>query len=385
MKERVGPLRPIRSLTALRFFAAMLVFAWHIGLLKNLQLGYVGVSFFYALSGFILAYNYSPKFSQLSRKSVLSFYSARFARIYPVYLMSFFLAVPVTPERLFASPSQWVISGLANIFLVQSFIPNMNIFFGFNGVAWSLSDEMWFYVLFPFLLYSVLRLSAKYNKQVVVLAGALSTWLALVLFLLPQHVGLNNWLTYVFPVTRLPDFVVGMLMGVRFLNGPSTNDKSPRQYSLFTLLEVSGVLLVIASILYSPYVEQSLRFSAFYIPIWAYVISVFAYQRGALSRILSLRFPVFLGNLSFVFYMVHQVALKYLALFPSLANLHGMIVILFVLIVSVSALLYRFYEEPLRKIVRVTLTHRLSTSPHSDIVEPIRPAGTYDTPPTGPL
>ncbi len=365
-------MRQIRSLTALRFFAAMLVFAWHIGLLKNLQLGYVGVSFFYALSGFILAYNYSPAFSQLSKKSVLSFYSARFARIYPVYLMSFFLAVPVTPERLFASPSQWVISGLANIFLVQSFIPNMNIFFGFNGVAWSLSDEMWFYVLFPFLLYGVLRLSAKYNKQVVVLWGALSTWLALILFLLPQHVGLNNWLAYVFPVTRLPDFVVGMLMGVRFLNGPITNDKSPRQYSLFTLLEVSGVLLVIVSILYSPYVEQSLRFSAFYIPVWAYVISIFAYQRGALSRILSLRFPVFLGNLSFVFYMVHQVGLKYLALFPSLANLHGMIVILFVLIVSVSAFLYRFYEEPLRKVVRAKLTHRLSAPPYPDIVEPIR-------------
>ncbi len=53
--------------------------------------GYVSVSFFILLSGFVLAYNYSwrARAGQLDR---VRFWKARFTRLYPIYLLSLLLS-----------------------------------------------------------------------------------------------------------------------------------------------------------------------------------------------------------------------------------------------------------------------------------------------------
>lgn len=87
------------SLTSLRFFAALHVFLFHLyaikilvlpGILGSLQLiGYVGVSLFFVLSGFILVYVNSGREMRAGR-----FWRERFARIYPAYLFSLLLTAP---------------------------------------------------------------------------------------------------------------------------------------------------------------------------------------------------------------------------------------------------------------------------------------------------
>src|SRR5579863_1305776 len=94
--------RPIRALTGLRFFAALHVVFYHyaVGLLpyplssvaKN---GYVAVGLFFVLSGFVLAYNYADR-----PMDIRTFWTARFARIYPAYLLAFVLIAPAVCVRL---------------------------------------------------------------------------------------------------------------------------------------------------------------------------------------------------------------------------------------------------------------------------------------------
>src|ERR1700722_13625137 len=89
---------PIRSLTGARFIAALLVVCFHFvphaptwmnSIIRN---GYLGVPFFFVLSGFILTYNYaSDSQRQIGARS---FWVARFARIYPIYLVSLVLSLP---------------------------------------------------------------------------------------------------------------------------------------------------------------------------------------------------------------------------------------------------------------------------------------------------
>src|SRR5690242_15865960 len=91
---------PLRALTGVRFMAAFYVVAYHsLPFLKShyrlypaveqfLSNGYLAVGFFYLLSGFILAYTYEGKIGNL--REYMRYLVARFARIYPVYLLALF-------------------------------------------------------------------------------------------------------------------------------------------------------------------------------------------------------------------------------------------------------------------------------------------------------
>ena len=87
------------ALTSLRFLAALHVVMFHLHALKIYEgsgwyhrtalIGYVGVSLFYVLSGFILVYTYGGRELKIGK-----FWQARFARVYPAYLFSLVLTAP---------------------------------------------------------------------------------------------------------------------------------------------------------------------------------------------------------------------------------------------------------------------------------------------------
>ena len=100
----------IKPLTSLRFFFAFCVFLCHLYFLREskffhsiftnvLSEGFLGVGFFFILSGFILALNYKDKF----RKKTISlkkFYISRFARIYPMHFITLLAAIPISVLKL---------------------------------------------------------------------------------------------------------------------------------------------------------------------------------------------------------------------------------------------------------------------------------------------
>src|SRR6187200_2907241 len=96
MRQRLDPL------TSLRFVAALAVLVHHLspwyfqgivstwpGQIVTFEC-FSGVTLFFILSGFILFYNYEEKLRHPSWTTIKDFYVARFARIYPVFLLSFF-------------------------------------------------------------------------------------------------------------------------------------------------------------------------------------------------------------------------------------------------------------------------------------------------------
>ena len=100
----------IKPLTSLRFFFALMVFLSHIGFLygidKQSQVdldffakefiafkeGYLGVSFFFILSGFILTYNYSEKFKNKAI-TYKDYMRARFFRIVPLHWLTLLISI----------------------------------------------------------------------------------------------------------------------------------------------------------------------------------------------------------------------------------------------------------------------------------------------------
>jgi peptidoglycan/LPS O-acetylase OafA/YrhL len=290
----------IRPLTSLRFVAALLVFVYHAPLIQPFArdhgLGQAGVGFFFLLSGFILTYTYAGRLDDLRAYAV-----ARFARIYPTYAVSIAIALGVL--MLFGSATWsvsdvWtrIVATIAQVLMVQAWIPNENIYLGINSPAWSISVEAFLYAMFPLLLRSLLRSFGSAPTRTIFVAAALTWICAAAIFVVPHHA--DVWSTYILPPIRLVDFVVGMLLGVAFLRGFQLRGSA-------TVWEAAAIFAVAAAIFAIPSVPPGLQYSLWMLPFWAVLIAVAAQRRGAISCWLSCRVMVRLGEISFAFYLLH--------------------------------------------------------------------------------
>jgi peptidoglycan/LPS O-acetylase OafA/YrhL len=146
------------ALTGLRTLLALTILLFHFTpsglkwgwftLYPLIEIGYVFVSFFFLISGFILAYNYAERDGGLN---LADFWVARLSRLYPVYLLTMLISIPMLiTEFHVRSRVQFWEGAIATPLLVQGFFPYLATFW--NTVSWTLSCEIALYVLFPLLL-----------------------------------------------------------------------------------------------------------------------------------------------------------------------------------------------------------------------------------------
>ena len=351
------------ALTALRFFAALLVFVYHCAptaaFATQYALGHSGVGFFFLLSGFILTYTYHRDFRAAPAwRAVRAFYVARFARIYPVHVVA----------TAFAALVLWRFGGnvwdassvatresaaVAGLLLVQSWIPNELVYLGINAPAWSISTEMFFYAAFPLLARSLLRSFGASTPPVVWVAAAMPWAIAVAVALVPHPVGV--WTAYVLPPVRLTDFVVGMLLGIAFVRSAPVAAQRARM----TAIEVLALAAVAVAIAVSPYAPGALRYSLFLMPFWALLIAVFVHQAGTISRLL--RHPMFvaLGRASFAFYLIHWPIIAVVGGTLGWARPIAAMLVAFALSIAASFALFHLVEQPMRVRIRAAFAARV--------------------------
>ena len=396
---------PLRALTAFRFFAALAVCLHHLagsfgpvdrGVPRFLHEGFSGVTFFFVLSGFILAYNYRSTFTTLRGRELRRFYAARFARIYPVHLLAILVVLPVfwAPNRyLPAGEPVWRV--VSQLTLTHSFIPRPQYYFAYNAPGWSLSDEWFFYAVLPLLLWALAGLRLRGPVACGLLA--VGVWGAALTTVASYHGHpRGHWLFYVNPLFRLSDFLVGVLLCLLLTREGPKRDKGTRRqgdkekealagasgssaassdrslspcllvplsrfFPWATALEVASLGLLAAAVYFAPRVPLTVRLGAYYTPFIAAVVAAFALQRGLISRLCGSRPLQFLGEVSFGFYMFHLTALLYLEQYRGALGLthcgprtSAALVIGTTLLVS--SLCFLFYERPLRDWLRRKLS-----------------------------
>lgn len=306
--------QPIRALTSLRFIAALMVMLCHLTLLGRsesdtlqqlyrdwLSEGYIGVTFFFVLSGFILTHAYDERM-RLQRVSHARFMWQRVARLYPIHLLTFALSLPLVWAGAKALSSEQVVVGLiSNALLLQAYIPDNLIYFSANQPSWSLSVELFFYALFPLLV----RLG---SRQLLALLALVVAW----------HLGLlwhekdlmvdHSWqfLSYIFPPARLGDFIAGILVHrVR-----THVALGAWQASLAQVLAIVALPGLVAW--GRDGVSPILRTDLFYLPVMAWTVYAFSFDNGIVGRRLLAPWAVYLGEISFSVYMIHQLLIRYL-------------------------------------------------------------------------
>ncbi|WP_412541466.1 acyltransferase [Longispora sp. K20-0274] len=339
------PAIPLPSLTGLRWIAALLVFGLHVhtveyfarnsgaGLVVHwlFGAGATGVSFFFVLSGFVLAW------SAREHDRPFAFWHRRFARVYPLHavtaLAALLLGWLLLPRSL---PSSAAL--VANALLVHPWNTAIGYSQSLNPVSWSLACEALFYALFPALFWLVRRLGPRGAWWV---AGVSLAATVTVPFLVTDH------LTRYFPLVRLPEFALGVALACLVRAGRWAGPGM-------------GVALVVLAAGYAltAWVPDQFRFAACTVPGFALVITAAA--GGDLTGARSVwRHPVAvrLGELSFAFYMIHILVIRtgeaLFASHPRLGSVAGAAVAAaaFAVALALSWALYAGVECPSRRLL----------------------------------
>lgn len=99
-----------------------------------------GGSFFFVLSGFIIAYNYQHRLEE-NRTDKRTFWVARFARVYPLHWLTLFVAAVLGNYVAASGVMDWLAHFLTSMTLTNAYIPKEDYFFSFNSPSWSLCCE----------------------------------------------------------------------------------------------------------------------------------------------------------------------------------------------------------------------------------------------------
>jgi peptidoglycan/LPS O-acetylase OafA/YrhL len=358
----------LNNLTFARFLAALLVIFHHApNILQNptfisqswlrmfFSNGYVGVTFFFILSGFVISASSFEKLRAPSFDGALIFFARRATRIFPVWL---FLSLPFVLPALFARPVPW--SLFQYLTFTQAWSADVMVSFAYLAVAWTLSCEMFFYAMFPLTAYLVGRLQDRFRHAgaVLILVAVLATLGGYLVFAFdPSAATLNfmdsngphRWL-YRNPAARFSEFLLGIGLYLCFHQyREQLRQSGQSKLWLGVLIASVGMLVTLMSCLPMSAISLTL---AYIVPFGLIVFSLAAIEIN--DRPLAVRAPLLLllGEASYSLYLVHQqYGLPLFAqLFDSRIPRLGLVCTI-VLTIALSIGLYKLIEKPARTLL----------------------------------
>jgi peptidoglycan/LPS O-acetylase OafA/YrhL len=394
------------ALDGLRFMAAMLVAGGHYvsifsqgtGSVTVTTLTGLGMTLFFVLSGFVIHYNYCRSVSE--KGGVRAFAVARFARLYPLYIVLFMIDFSYTGLITHGAcgrageTGHWL--AFANyLTLTQSWfyavICKSSLIYQYGPVAsvtWSISVEAFFYIVYIGIAKLIARRKWK-SRHVVGMAAA--SYIAVVVYffgcayLQPQidraglalfgpvatvdagyQDSLLRWLFYFNPVARLGEFFLGMAAAHLFMQRWATLtslQSAPASILAFTAV-VGAVALHL--FLYEVVAYHNVTIgriaSPLYAPAVAAVLYLVARYDTFSSRFFSSPILVRFGEASYSIYLLHEIlpsAYRHLGILPlDQSLLWPTWLVSLILLALISRASYVYFERPARFAIRRWLAPR---------------------------
>lgn len=363
-------------LTAARFFAAVWVVAYHYGgslfergtvpwtLVSN---GFIGVSFFFTLSGFVLYHSYSGRFPIDAR----SFAVARAARIYPIYLLAWLASAPaVIAARMAKDASALVltakllVASAVNVTLLQAWAPFLAN--AWNYPSWSISTEIFLYAAFLIVLPALRTKSVRELTWYLLLAGLAAAVLGCLSDFTLRHYAFSSIDAQTgtaaflkrFPPLHLAQFIVGA-SAAALLNAGGAK--------LLRWAAVPAVLFLGWSVTsLGETWTISLNNGLLALPFAAIITALASFRRKGLA----LGILTLLGEASYALYLfqdpVHQMCERWI---PLKSTSISFIAFLSVLI-GVSLLVHRYIEKPAREWVKARFAAGPQKAPIHEVQRP---------------
>jgi len=290
------------------------------------------MGFFFTLSGFVIMHVYEGRINSFGKYG--NYLRKRLARIYPIFfatfVISYLYAIYTRNHSDMFAPS----AILPNLLLIHAW--NTTKMLTFDYPSWSVSAEMFVYLLFPAFLFMVNRMRD--------FAVALPFGLAFAIAGVFSLFGLGDWVAATYNggcLLATPCFVAGMVVH-RLLTREFAGFRAP--VWLAHGMAFATIALVLA--------RAPANLLLVYMPALVFVMAAAEPERpGVLSR----PFARDLANASYGFYLLHipvaDVVLRSLVHrlgWPAAAT-YALAPIAIVITTALSIVSFRYFEEPLRR------------------------------------
>ncbi|MGK5554868.1 acyltransferase family protein [Actinomadura kijaniata] len=269
------------------------------------NIGPISITFFFVLSGFVLTW------TAKSHDTAKQFWRRRIVKIFPSHIVVY--AIVLLLMFVAGRAVRWP-EAVVSLALLQAWVPsNDYLLYAINPPTWSLSIELLFYLCFPLLLLLVNRIrpSRLWLYAWLSAAAALLLVPAVSWLFLPDSPSISDvspfswpqmWFNYFFPITRMGEFLAGMFLAKILLAG-----RWPNVRPLYAVLLLVGVW---AATLPMPLnLFEGGYHALFIMPIALVITAAAATDIAGRRTLFNSRVMVWLGEISYTFYLVHVTVL----------------------------------------------------------------------------
>ena len=292
--------------------------------------GGLGVWLFFIVSAFTIFMTLDKKRNLPKKKVVTDFFIKRILRIAPMYYLAI---IYYTCLGLFFYNRIPVLDIITNIFFVHGFSPQTinNLVPG----GWSITVEMTFYGIVPFILYKIKNLNQAFlflNIAFIIRVSAI----IITAKIIDENALNTEYISLFFPA-QLPVFSMGIILYFIVIKQESIKDISKSSYILLSILSIISIFLP-KNLFHQNYILFSYLF---------FGIAVLMSKKRIL--LLDNKFFQMVGRISYSLFIIHFIVIFWLVKFNLNILYHDSptinFLLFFLLTVSISsAISYITYE-----------------------------------------
>jgi len=318
MKKRIEGLQTLRGI------AFLLIFVSHCSFItsRTTYFGAFGVSLFIVLSGFLDMVRFDEKPSENTSTRV----KGKLKKVYPLHIVTMVGALPFAVHDIILGSES--VSGLiakivANLLLLQGYIPVKTMYFSLNAVAWYLTLVLTVTVISPRLACLIKRIKnvTCTNANNYARWGGIACAIIIILQTIWSAVCKNStafhWMIYINPLLRILDYILGMISGYVYVarqeNSEDTHEhrRIPKPIAVCTFIIATLAMLIISCLKE----ESPWMLVVVWAPLSTAAVYIFALSEDFPKSFRRLLFEnkalEWIGNISFELFLIHQLVIRY--------------------------------------------------------------------------
>lgn len=327
--------KKINAFQGLRGYAIILIFLSHCTFSLNsyghsttMWLGGLGVSLFIMLSGYLLVLQNNQNTGLIPFDTL----KRRIKRFYPLHLVTLIISLPFSISAfMHGGIMKQFVKLLFNVTLMQSWIPLSSVYYSFNAVSWYLSLTVFFIIVGPFTLKLINKIQTKWLIGIL----AIGLLFEVMYCFLVKDLSIVHWLVYILPVVRYVDYFAG---GV--LCAIVKNHKTVMAYNITWMIVATSIMTGAIIILSIDTNSEFFSTAIWFVPSILTIVSIsFGEQESKIIKtVFSNKAITFMGNISFEFFLIHQLVIRYIKVLSNkLIQYDGFIIYIFAFIIAFFA------------------------------------------------